>query len=66
MKNRKTLVYLTLLAGLLTYVLFRYHDAQPPGQAQIERCNELAEQMSANTREEINRSINTFLECLND
>ena len=57
-------VYLTLLTGLLTFVLYRYHDSQPPDQERINRCNELADQMPENNQEEINRSINTFLDCL--
>jgi hypothetical protein len=64
--NRKMLIYLIVVTGLLTYVLYQYHDAQPPDQEQIERCNELADQMPQNTEEEINRSINTFLNCLAD
>ncbi len=64
--NRYVFIYLTLLVGLFTYVLYRYHDSQPPDQEQIERCNELVSQMPENTQEEINRSINTFLDCLAD
>ena len=63
---RKMLIYLVAVTGVLTYVLYRYHDAQPPDEEQIERCNELANQMPQNTETEINRSINTFLECLAD
>ena len=62
--NTKIVLQLLILLGLLTYVLYRYHDSQPPDQAQIERCNERVKDMPENTREEINRSINTFLDCL--
>lgn len=60
----KTFIYLTLVTGVLTYALYAYHRAQPPDQKQIERCNELAAGMPESTQEEINRSINTFLDCL--
>ena len=62
--NRKIFIYLTLLVGVLTYVLYKYHESQPPDQQQIERCNELANQMPQSTEQEINRSIHTFFECL--
>jgi len=64
--NRKLLVYLTLLTALLTYVLYHYHRSQPPDQAQIERCNDLVSKMPESTEEEVNRNINTFLECLSE
>lgn len=64
MIDKKTIIYLTLLTGLLTYVLYNYHRAQPPDQAQIERCNELVSQMPESNEEEINRSINRFTDCL--
>jgi hypothetical protein len=63
-RNRKLFVYLTLLTGLLTYVLYQYHRSQPPDQAQIERCNQLVSKMPEGTEEEINRNINTFLDCI--
>jgi len=62
--SKKMFVYLTLLMGLLTYVLYNYHRSQPPDQEQIERCNELVSQMPERTEEEINRSINRFTDCL--
>jgi hypothetical protein len=62
--NKKLFIYLTLLTGLFTYVLYQYHRSQPPDQEQIERCNELANNMPERTEEEINKSINTFLDCL--
>jgi hypothetical protein len=62
--NKKLVVYLIVVTGLLTYVLYRYNRSQPPDQEQIERCNELVSKMPEGTQEEINRNINTFLECL--
>jgi len=62
--NKKLVVYLIVVTGLLTYVLYRYNRSQPPDQAQIERCNQLVSKMPESTEEEINKSINTFLECL--
>ena len=64
--SKKVFIYLTLLVGVLTYALYRYHESQPPDQRQIERCNELVSQMPENNEQEINRSINTFFECLED
>ena len=62
----KHFILLTLLMGTLTYVLYMYRVSQPPDQEQIEHCNELVSQMPERTEEEINRSINTFLDCLGD
>lgn len=64
--SKSAFIYLTLLVGLFTYMLYRYHESQPPDQQQVERCNELVSQMPERSEEEINRSINTFLECLAD
>ena len=64
--NTKLILQLLILVGLLTYVLYRYHDSRPPDQEQIELCNERVKDMPENTPEEINRSINTFLECLGE
>lgn len=64
--SKTVFIYLTLLVGLFTYLLYRFHDSQPPDQQQIERCNELVSQMPERSEEEINRSINTFLECVAD
>lgn len=63
-RGTKMFVYLTLVTGALTYALYRYQRSQPPDQEQIDRCNELADQMPESNQEEINRSINTFLDCL--
>ena len=62
--KKSVYIYLTLLVGLLTFVLYQYRQSQPPDRAQIERCNELVSDMPEDTQEEINRSINTFLNCL--
>ncbi|MGB5300032.1 MAG: hypothetical protein WBN08_07395 [Thiogranum sp.] len=64
--SKTVFIYLTVLVGLFTYTLYRYQESQPPDQQQIERCNELVSQMPERSEEEINRSINTFLECLAD
>jgi len=64
--SKTVFIYLAVLVGLFTYILYRYHESQPPDQQQIERCNELVSQMPEHSEEEINRSINTFLECLED
>jgi len=64
--SKTVFIYLAVLVGLFTYTLYRYHDSQPPDQQQVERCNELVSQMPERNAEEINRSINTFLECLAD
>ena len=64
--NRKLFIYIALLTGSLTYVLYQYHRSQPPDQEQIERCNERVDKMPESTEEEINKSINTFLDCLSE
>ncbi|MCG6865172.1 MAG: hypothetical protein LJE58_07060 [Thiogranum sp.] len=64
--NKKLVVYLIVVTGLLTYVLYRYNRSQPPDQEQIERCNQLVSKMPESTKEEINKNINTFLECLGE
>jgi hypothetical protein len=64
--TKKTYLYLLALTAALTYTLYRYHATQPPDQDQIERCNAMADAMPENTEQEINQSINTFLECLQD
>ncbi len=62
--TKTVFIYLTLLVGLFTYLLYQYRESQPPDQQQVERCNQLVSQMPESNEEEINRSINTFLECL--
>lgn len=64
--KRRFIILATLLLAVLTLVLYRYHDAQPPDAAQIARCEALADEMPANTQEEINRSLHTLHECLED
>lgn len=64
--NRKLFVYLMALTGLLTYVLYQYHRSQPPDRAKIEECNERVSKLPERTEEEINRSINTFRDCLSE
>lgn len=65
-KTRTLVAYLVALTGVLTYVLYRYHESQPPDEEQIEYCEELVKDMPEGTQEEINRSINTYLDCLRD
>jgi hypothetical protein len=64
--NLKMLVYLALVTGALTYTLYTVRDSQPPDEQTIERCNELVSGLPENTREEIDRGINRFIECLGD
>lgn len=64
--NKKLFVYLVVVTGLLTYVLYRYQRSQPPDRAQIERCEERVKNMPEDTQDEINRSISTYLECLKE
>jgi hypothetical protein len=64
--NRRLVVYLVLLTAVLTWTIYLYRQSQPPDEEQIARCNERVEDMPETTREEINRSINTFLECLEE
>lgn len=62
--NKKLFLYATLLTAVLTWALYRYHSSQPPDQEPIERCNELVSKMPEGTQDEIDRNINTFVECL--
>ncbi len=64
--NGKMLVYLALLVGAGTWTLYTWRNSQPPDQGQIERCNELVRGMPENTREEIDRSISRFVDCLDE
>ena len=66
MNNRRIYVYLALLTGVLTYVFYHYHASRPPDSEDIERCNALADAMPEGNEAEINRSINTFLDCLGE
>jgi len=62
--NKKIFLYLLVITGLLTYVLYLYHRSQPLDQARIDACEERVKDMPESTQEEINRSINTYMECL--
>ncbi len=64
--NKLNLFLVALLTGTLTFALYTYKTSQPPDQEQIERCNEEVAHMPESTQEEINRSINTFIECLEE
>lgn len=64
--NKKLFLYLLVVTALLTYVLYRYHRAQPPDEAKIEECEERVKDMPESTQEEINRSINTYMDCLRE
>lgn len=64
--NLKILGYLALVTGVLTYSLYAIRSSQPPDQEAIERCNELVNGLPENTREEIDRGINRFLDCIGE
>lgn len=59
-------VYLLVVTGLLTYVIYHYNRSRPPDAAQIERCEARVKDMPESTQDEINRSINTYLDCLRE
>jgi hypothetical protein len=58
------LLMLVLLTGAITFTLYTWRQKQPPDAAQIARCDALVKDLPEATQEEINRSINTFMECL--
>jgi hypothetical protein len=60
------LFLIALLTGTLTFAIYTYKTSQPPDREQIERCNERVADMPEDTQEEINRSIHTFMECLEE
>ncbi len=62
--NKKLFVYILLVTGLFTYLLYNYQRSQPPDRERIEYCNEQVKDMPESTPEEINRSINAFMDCL--
>ena len=64
--TRSTLLYLMLLVGLLTWLLYNYHRSRPLDEERIEYCNELVSGMPERNEDEINQSINRFTDCLND
>lgn len=62
--SKTNLLLIALLTGMLTFAIYSYRQSQPPDAEQIARCNEQAAAMPESTPEEINRSINSFVECL--
>ena len=64
--NKLNLFLIALLTGTLTFAIYTYKSSRPPDLEQIERCNERVAHMPENTQEEINRSINAFIECLEE
>jgi hypothetical protein len=64
--NLKTLFYLLLVTGVLTYTLYTVRSSRAPDPEQIQRCNELVSDMPEDTRQEIDRSISRFLDCIGE
>jgi len=64
MLKKSTLVYLTLIVGVLTWLLYSYQRSGPPDEARIEYCNKLVSEMPESNQTEINQSINRFTDCL--
>ena len=64
--SRSTTLYLTLMVGLLTWLLYNYHRSRPLDEGRIEYCNELVSAMPERNEDEINQSINRFTDCLSD
>jgi hypothetical protein len=62
--SKTNLLLIALLTGLLTFAIYSYRQSQPPDAEQIERCNAMAAELPESTPEEINRNINSFVECL--
>jgi len=65
-RSWKIALYFVAMTLLIAYGLYNYHRAQPPDEEQIARCNERVNGMPESTEEEINKSINTFLDCLRE
>jgi hypothetical protein len=63
-RNWKIALYFAAVTLLIAYGLYNYHRAQPLDEERIEHCNELVSGMPEATEEEINQSINTFVDCL--
>ncbi|GEM_PF-1780626 len=63
--RKSTLIYLTLIVGVLTLLLYNYHRSRPLDEERIEYCNELVSKMPESNETEINQSINRFTDCLN-
>ena len=64
--RKSTLIYLTLIVGVLTLLLYNYHRSRPLDEERIEYCNELVSKMPESNTTEINQSINRFTDCLNN
>jgi len=64
--RKSTLFLIALVTGILTFAIYGYRQSQPADEEQIERCNERVADMPEDTQEEINRSIHTFMECLEE
>ncbi|HHH43933.1 MAG TPA: hypothetical protein ENK49_07335 [Gammaproteobacteria bacterium] len=64
--RKSTLIYLTLIVGVLTWLLYNYHRSGPLDEERIEYCNELVSKMPESNQTEINQSINRFTDCLNN
>jgi hypothetical protein len=65
-RSWKIVLYFAAMIVLIAWGLYNYHRAQPPDEEQIARCNERVSGMPESTEAEINRSINTFLDCLRE
>lgn len=64
--RKSTLLYLLLIVGVLTWLLYNYQRSGPLDEERIEYCNELVSQMPESNEDEINQSINRFTDCLSD
>ena len=64
--RKSTLLYLLLIVGVLTWLLYSYQRSRPLDEERIAYCNELVSQMPERNQDEINQSINRFTDCLND
>ena len=64
--RKSTFLYLTLIVGLLAWLLYNYHRSRPLDEERIAYCNELVSQMPERNQDEINQSINRFTDCLNN
>jgi len=64
--RKSTLLYLLLIVGVLTWLLYSCQRSRPLDEERIEYCNELVSQMPERNEDEINQSINRFTDCLSD
>lgn len=62
--TKGNLLLIAALTGVLTFVIYNFRQNRAPDAQRIAECNARVEGMPESTREEINRSINTFTECL--